>query len=182
MISVHHIYLRHAPSFGGSEHHAGSPYILSTPAHQAVVVVVVVVVVFVGVCFGHRHVFIGKSHRTGGTVYYGHRRVYDVRSRSHITGGTVCYWHRPVYVARSHITAGTICYWHRRVFVVRSHITGGGTICYGHRRVSVVRSHIRGGAICYGHRRLYVVSTRQGVRFVTSIGVCMLALPSPGPK
>ena len=51
VISVHHIYLRHAPSFGGFEHHTGSPYILSTPPHlampaqQAVVVAVVVVVV-----------------------------------------------------------------------------------------------------------------------------------------
>ena len=50
VISVHHIYLRHAPSFGGFEHHTGSPYILSTPPHlampaqQAVVVAVVVVV------------------------------------------------------------------------------------------------------------------------------------------
>ena len=44
---LHHIYLRHAPSFGGCEHHTGSPYILSTPAQQAVVVVVVVVVVAV---------------------------------------------------------------------------------------------------------------------------------------
>ena len=139
------------------------------------------VVVVVVVCFGHRRVSIGRSHKAGGTLYCGHRRVYDVRSRSHITRGTICYWHRLVYVARSHVTAGTICYWHRRVFVVKSHITGG-TICYGHRRVSGVRSHITGGVICYGHRRVYVVSTWQGVRFVTGIGVCMLALPSPGPK
>ena len=90
MISVHHIYLRHAPSFGGSEHRTGSRYILSTPSQQAVVVVVVVVIVVVVagvVCFGHRRVSIERSHRAGsGYVYYGHRRVYDVRSRSHITG------------------------------------------------------------------------------------------------
>ena len=206
VISVHHIYLRHAPSFGGSEHHnyrfaiylkytgsAGSSNIVVVVVAAAAAAVVVVVVV----CFGHRC-------------------VYDVRPRSHITGGTICYWHRPVYVARSHITAGTICCRHRRVFVVSSHITGGdllrasarvcceitphvgygllrasacvcceitrhggydllrasACVCceithhggYDLLRVSVVRSHITGGVI------------------VTSIGVCMLALPSPGHK
>ena len=164
MISVHHIYSRHAPSFGGSEHHTGSPYILSTPPHlampaqQAVVVVVVVVVRFVtgiGVCLSSDHTSPGVRFvtgigvcllldHTGGTVYCGHRRVYDVRSRSHITRATICYWHRPVYVARSRITAGTICYWHRPVHV-RSHIPGA-TICYGHRRCEI--THHRGHDLC----------------------------------
>ena len=123
---------------------------------------------------------LGAHTGQGGTLYYGHRRVYDVRTRSHITGGTICHWLRPVYVARSHIAAGTIGYWHRRVFVVTSQITGG-TICYGHRRVSVVRSHITWGAICYGHRRVYVVSTWQGVRFVTSIRCVHVGVTEPRP-
>ena len=114
--------------------------------------------------------------------------------RSHITGGTACYGHRRVYVVRSQINwgydllrasacvcceithhRGTICYWRRRVYVVRSRITGG-TICYGHRRVYVVRSHITGGTICYGHRRVYVVRSH------ITRGLCMLELPGPGPK
>ena len=52
---------------------------------------------------------------------YGNRRVL----RSHITGVTICYGHRRVYDVRSHITGGTICYWHERVNVVRSHIKRG---------------------------------------------------------
>ena len=75
MISVHHVYIRHAPSFGGSEHHTGSPYILSTPpnlampAQQAVVVVLAVVAVVVVVV-------VVRSHITGGTICFGHRRVH----------------------------------------------------------------------------------------------------------
>ena len=45
--------------------------------------------------------------------------------RSYITGGTVCYGHGRVYVVRSHTIGGTICYEHQRVHFVRSHITGG---------------------------------------------------------
>ena len=44
--------------------------------------------------------------------------------RSHITGVTIYYGHRRMYVVRSHNTGGAICYEHRRVYVVKSHITG----------------------------------------------------------
>ena len=98
---------------------------------------------------------IGRSRGTGGTVYYGHRRVYDVRSRSHITGGTICYWHR-LCMLRDHTSQRVrFVKRRRRVFVVRLHITGGGG-GYDLLRasaLSVVRSHITGGSICYGHRR-----------------------------
>ena len=65
---------------------------------------------------------------------------------------------------------------------ITHHGGGGGLRFVTGIGLSVVRSHITGGSICYGHRRGYVVSTCQGVRFVTSIGVCLLALPSPGLK
>ena len=64
---------------------------------------------------------------------------------------------------------------------MRSHITGA-SICYGHRRVSVVRSHITGGTICYGQSACVCCEHMTEGTIVTSIGVCMLALPGPGPK
>ena len=53
----------------------------------------------------------------------------------------------------------------------------GGTICWALGSASCVIRHQTGGTICYGHWVLHLVlsDTRQGVRFVTGIGFCILS-------
>ena len=100
---------------------------------------------------------------------------------THETGGTICYVHCVLRLV--------ISYTRQEVRLVMgigfrkghdlfealgsascdiTHETGG-TICYGHWVQT-------GSTICYRHciLRLVISHTRQGVRFVTGIGLCVL--------
>ena len=142
-------------------------------------------------------------HETGGTICSGHsvlrlvishtRQGYDLLRAlgsascdiTHETRGTICYGHWVLRLVISHTRQGVrfvtgIGFWDN------THETGG-TICYGHwllrlglelypsaKKYDLLRE--TGGTICYGHwvLRLVISHTRQGVRFVTGIGFCVL--------
>ena len=136
-----------------------------------------------------------RCDETGGTICYGHWVLHLVVSHTRqgvrfVTGIGFCIlW----YHTRDR---GTICYGHWVLHLVVSHtrqgvrfVTGiGFCILWYHTRdrgydllralgsASCGITHETGGTICYGHWVLHLVvsHTRQGVRFVTGIGFCIL--------
>ena len=101
----------------------------------------------------------------------------STKPRCDETGGTICYGHWVLHLVVSHTRQGV------------RFVTGiGFCILWYHTRdrgydllralgsASCGITHETGGTICYGHWVLHLVvsHTRQGVRFVTGIGFCIL--------
>ena len=77
----------------------------------------------------------------------------------------------------THETGGTICYGHWVLRLVISHSRDRGyDLLRAFGSASCDITHETGGTICYGHWApcLVILHTRQEVRFVTSIGFCVL--------
>ena len=95
---------------------------------------------------------------------------------THETRETICYGHWVVCLVISNDTRGTILL--RALTSASCDITEetGGKICYGRWFCIFDIAHETAGAIRYGHcvLRLAISHTRQGVRFVTSIGFRVL--------
>ena len=135
-------------------------------------------------------------HQTGGTICYGpwvlHLVLSDTRQGVRfVTGIEFC------ILCYQTPCKGTIGYGHWGLHLVFSDtrqglrfVTGIGfcILCHQTRdrgydlfralgSASCVSRHQTGGTICYGHWVLHLVlsDTRQGVRFVTGIGFCILS-------
>ena len=142
------------------------------------------------ICYGHWVLRLVISHTRQGVrfatgigfcVLWYHTRAKKY-NLLHERGGTTCFGHWALCLVISHTRQGVrfVTGYHTRdrgYDLLRAlgsascditHETGS-TICYGHW----VRTR---GTICFRHSvlRLVISYTRQGVRFVTGIGFCVL--------
>ena len=97
-----------------------------------------------------------------------------LRVITHETGGTICYVHWVLRLVISHTRQGVR-------FVTGIGVTGIGFgqgydlfQAFGPASYDII--HETGATICYRHcvLRLVISHTRQGVRFVTCLGFCVL--------
>ena len=106
---------------------------------------------------------------------------------SYEIGSTICYGHRPLHLVISHKRQGVrfvagigfcVLYYltRDRGYDLLWALAFGYDLLRALASASCDISHETGGAICYGHWLLHLVifHTRQGVRFITGIGFCIL--------
>ena len=101
---------------------------------------------------------------------------------THETGSTICYGHWVLRLVISHTRQEVrfaTCYHtrDREYKLLRALASDNGydlLQAFGPASCDII--HETGGTICYGHwvLRLVISHTRQGVRFVTGIGFCVL--------
>ena len=116
------------------------------------------------------------AHETGVMICYGHLGSASC-DNTHETGGTICYGHWVLRLVISHarqrvrFVSGIgfcVLWYHTR--------DRGYDLLRALRSASCNITHVAGGTVSYGYwvLRLVISHTRQGVRFVTGIGICVL--------
>ena len=96
---------------------------------------------------------------------------------THETGGTICYGHWGLRLVISHTRQAVRFVTGIGFCVLRFHTRDRGyDLLRALGSASCDITHETGGTICYGNwvLRLEISHTRQGVRFVTGIGFCVL--------
>ena len=144
------------------------------------------------ICFGHWVLCLVISHTrqklrfvTGNGLYHTRDREYDLLRAlgsascdiTHETGSTICYGHSVLRLVISHTRQGVRFVTSIAFCVLWYHTRDRGyDLLRALGSASCDITLETGGAICYGHwvLRLVISHTRQGVRFVTGIGFCVL--------